>query len=43
VHRIYQNNEIIEATPQADDILPVMDKIKRFDQIITDIKEESYV
>jgi hypothetical protein len=43
VHRIYQNNEIVEATPQADDILPVMDKIQRFDKIITNLKEESYV
>lgn len=43
VHRIYQNNEVVEVTPQADDILPVMDKIQRFDKIINDIKEESYV
>lgn len=43
VLRLYQNNEVIEATPQADDILPIMDKIQRFDKIIADIKEESYV
>lgn len=42
VHRIYQNNEVIEATPRADDILPIMDKIIRFDKIITDLKEEAY-
>ena len=42
IHRIYQNNEVIEATPRADDILPIMDKIIRFDKIITDLKEETY-
>ena len=41
VHRIYQNNEIIEATPRADDILPIMDKIIRFDSIITNLEEEA--
>lgn len=41
IHRIYQNNEVIEATPRADDILPIMDKIIRFDKIITDLKEET--
>ena len=41
VHRIYQNNEIIEVTPRADDILPIMDKIVRFDKIITNLEEEA--
>ena len=41
VHRIYQSNEIIEATPRADDIAPIMDKIVRFDKIITSLKEEA--
>ena len=38
--RIYQNNEIFIATPEADIILPIMDKIQRFDKIITKINEE---
>lgn len=32
--RIYQNNDILICKPEADDILPVMDKIKRFDNLI---------
>ena len=32
--RIYQSNDIITAEPSADDILPVMDKIVRFDKLI---------
>ena len=43
VHRIYQSNEIVEATPRADDILPIMDKIVRFDKIINNLKEETDV
>ena len=30
--RIYQNNEIVAFTPEADDILPVMDHIVTFDK-----------
>lgn len=37
--RIYQNDDVLIGTPTADIILPIMDKIKRFDKIITDIKE----
>lgn len=40
--RIYQNNDILIGKPEADDILPVMDKIIRFDKIISSIKEEHY-
>lgn len=36
--RIYQSNEIIIHEPEADDILPIMDKIKSFDKIINKIK-----
>ena len=38
--RIYQNDEVIIHTPQADEIVPIMDKIKTFDRIINDIKKE---
>lgn len=39
--RIYQNNDILIGNPEADDILPIMDKIVTFDKIIERIKEES--
>ena len=39
-NRIYQNNEIFVATPEADVILPIMDKIQTFSKIIDDINEE---
>lgn len=38
--RLYQNDEVGILNPQADDILPIMDKIIRFDKIITRIKGE---
>jgi hypothetical protein len=38
--RIYQNDEIIYHIPEADEIVPIMDKIKTFDKIINDIKRE---
>ena len=38
--RIYQNNEILYHKPEADEILPIMDKIVRFDRIISSIKEQ---
>lgn len=38
--RIYQNNDILICRPEATDILPVMDKIKRFDRIIQQLKKE---
>lgn len=37
--RIYQNNEIVTFEPAVDDILPIMDKIKTFDQILEKLKE----
>lgn len=39
-NRIYQNNEIFIATPEADIILPIMDKIKSFSKVIDKINEE---
>jgi hypothetical protein len=39
--RIYQNNDILIGNPQADDILPIMDKIVHDDKIIENLKEES--
>lgn len=42
--RIYQNDDILIGNPEADIILPVMDKIVTFDRIIDEIKEaEGYV
>lgn len=38
--RIYQSNEIAIENPEADDILPIMDKIVTFDKILTRLKEE---
>lgn len=40
--RIYQSNDIVVMNPTADDILPVMDKIVRADQIISKINSEEY-
>lgn len=37
--RIYQNNDVLIGNPPADVILPIMDKIQRFDKIIDNIKE----
>lgn len=37
--RIYQNNDILTCTPEADQILPIMDKAVRFDKIIKHLKE----
>ncbi len=38
--RIYQNGDVATENPTASDILPIMDKIKRFDKIIERIKEK---
>lgn len=38
--RIYQNDEVLIHIPEADEIVPIMDKIKTFDKIINDIKKE---
>ena len=37
--RIYQNNDVLIGLPTANIILPIMDKIVRFDKIIEEIKE----
>lgn len=39
--RIYYNDDILTGFPEADDILPVMDKIIRFDKILTKLDDES--
>lgn len=42
--RIYQNDDILFGKPEADVILPIMDKIIMFDKILDEIKEaEGYV
>lgn len=38
--RIYQNNDILVHNPEADEILPIMDKIIRLDKIIARIDGE---
>lgn len=38
--RIYQNDDIDICTPGAEDILPIMDKIKRFDELLEKLKNE---
>lgn len=44
--RIYQNNEILLEEPEIDEILPVMDKIKRYSKILeqfeTEFNEDGY-
>lgn len=37
--RIYQNDEILIHNPQADEIVPIMNKIIRFDKIINRMRE----
>lgn len=37
--RIYQNGEILVGNPQADDILPTMDKIITFSKLVDGFKE----
>lgn len=36
--RIYQNGDIFELIPEADEIVPIMDKIVIFDNILNQIK-----
>lgn len=38
--RIYQNDDILIGNPEADIIVPIMDKIITFDKIIDNIKED---
>ena len=37
--RIYQNDDILIANPQTDEIVPIIDKIVSFDKLIRRIKE----
>lgn len=37
--RIYQNNDMLIGCPEADIIVPIMDKIISFDRILDEIKE----
>lgn len=37
--RIYQNDEVRIEEPETDDIVPRMDKIVRFDRILTELEE----
>lgn len=38
--RIYQNDDIVIYVPQADEILPIIDKIIKFDKLINRLKEQ---
>ena len=38
--RIYQNDEIIYHEPEADEIAPIMDKIKHLDKLLEKLDEE---
>ena len=38
--RLYQSDDIIVASPTAEDIAPIMDKIVSFDKLITKLKSE---
>lgn len=38
--RLYQNDEVIFHNPEADEIVPIIDKIIAFDKVINRIKEE---
>lgn len=37
--RIYQNNSVLMETPEIDEILPIMDKIKRYSRILEELEE----
>ena len=38
--RLYQSNEIEVSNPRSDEIVPVIDKIIKFDKVINKIKEQ---
>ena len=38
--RIYQNNEVLRFVPEPEDISEIMEKIKSFDKIICELKEQ---
>lgn len=37
--RIYQNKEVLLETPEIDEILPIMDKIKRYSRILEELED----
>lgn len=37
--RIYQNDDVILDIPEIDEILPIMDKIKRYSKILEELEE----
>ena len=37
--RLYQNNEVLYHMPEPDDIFQIMDKIVRFDKVISGLRE----
>lgn len=39
--RIYYDDDILVMNPEADDIVPIMDKIIKFDKILKKIKEDN--
>ena len=39
VLRIYQNDDVLEMIPGSDDIVPIMDKIKHFVEIIDELEK----
>lgn len=39
--RIYQNDEVLIHNPTAEDILPIMDKIKHLDKLLEKVDEEA--
>lgn len=38
--RLYQNNEVLFHNPEPDDIFRIMDKIVRFDNVISGLREQ---
>lgn len=38
--RLYQNNEVLFHNPEPDDIFQIMDKIVRFDKVISGLREQ---
>lgn len=41
--RIYQNNEIYMESPGIDEILPIVDKIKRYSKVLEELEESYYI
>ena len=39
--RLYQNDQVLIHCPQADEIVPIMDKIVAFDKAITKVRIET--